>query len=216
MKKKFRNIFLIALLAIIGVTATMYSCSKESMLPNDQKESELVDVKSMIPDLPKICGKVIEKKLYNGSGRSVGIAYIYNDKENLHVLLSALPGHYFREAYLHSAQREFNFPMNADGNPDFTQFDYTGTTSVFSNIRNIVVPIESIENNRFFSVVVQVRDSRNDIVKQRAWIEGHSFGETGEGKYFVHIINRCKADPVDFPAEVFDRPDPVSIPMDKD
>lgn len=224
--KNFRNIILIALTAVAGIAITMYSCEKETIVPNRSESTEVLELKTFLPDpLPvTICGEVMKKKIVNANKETVGYAYMYNDSEKFCVILHANDGNFFKDAYM-ATQADFNtFPLNSDGNPDFTNFRFKIEGKRLSNIRRFEVPIERMKETKYISVVAQVRHEKNaDLeIKERAWVQGgRKYGESSEGSILIFNVTDClteaggKTPPIDLPEEELAKPAPVAVPADK-
>lgn len=224
--KNFRNIILIALVAVAGITITMYSCEKETIVPNTVETPEVLELKTFLPDpLPvTICSEVTRKKIVNANKETVGYAYMYNDKKNFCVILHANEGNYFKDAYM-ATQPDFNtFPLNSDGNPDFTNFRYKIEGKRLSNIRRFEIPLDRMKKTKYISVMAQVRHERNaDLeVKERAWVQGgRKYGDSSEGSILIFNVTDCitvdggKTPPIDVMEEETAKPAPVALPADK-
>jgi hypothetical protein len=228
--KNFRNIILIALVAVAGFMITMYSCEKETIVPNAGETPEMLELKTFLPDpLPvTICGEVIRKKIVNANEETVGYAYMYNDAKKFYVIMQANDGNYFKDAFM-ATQADFNtFPLNSDGNPDFTNFRFKIEGKRLSNIRRFEIPLYRMKETKYISVMAQVRHERNaDLeVKERAWVRGgRQYGESAEGSILIFNVQDCftdtvpadngKTPPIDVPVEGMAKPKPTSIPADK-
>jgi hypothetical protein len=227
--KSLRTFILIALVAVAGISVTMYSCEKETIVPNTGETPELLELKTFLPDpLPvTICGEVIKKKIVNANKEIVGYAYMYNDAKKFNVILNATDGNYFKDAYM-ATQADFNtFPMNSEGNPDFTNFRFKIEGKRLSNIRRFEIPIDRMKETKYISIMTQVRHERNaDLeIKERAWVHGgRKYGESSEGSILIFNVEDCftdtvsgngKTPPIDVPAEGTAKPTPTAIPADK-
>jgi hypothetical protein len=212
--KNLRNLLIGAVVVVAGVAVTMYSCEKETITPADQLTGETVELKSVLPVEQDICSEIVKKKLVRASGREyVGEAYIYNDAENMYVLLHADKGTFFRDAYLDAQESMEDFPMNSHGNMAFTDFDYKIDGTPMSNVRRFVLPLNKIKGKKYFSAVVQVRSTRYNDVKERAWIQGRLVGGDEKGHAFIYDVEFCKTTPIDLPAENVKPAKPVVEPV---
>jgi len=209
--KNVRNLLIGAAVVVAGVGVTMYSCEKENIVPAEELKGEVLALGSVLPNEQHICAPVVEKNIVRANKEKVGTAYIYNDPENMYVLMFAAEGHFFRDAYLENAPSLDGFPMNTNGNLAFGDFTYSIVGKPISNVRRFVLPIAKLEG-RYFSVMTQVRHSRYNGVKERAWIQGRLIGTDPVGHVFAYEPTLCKTPPAQLPEEQIKMP---KIPVDK-
>lgn len=216
MKKKFRNIFLVALVAITGVTATMYSCSKESILPNEQMSTKTTQPTPDDPILAKYCGEMSKKALISQRGHSIGNAYIYNNGKNLYVHLIADANTYFGNAYLELKENPEDFPLTIRNTPDYLHFSVVLDGLATSKSRKFVIPLEQVRNKKYFSAVVKYDNTRAGRYQYKAWVEGRAYPMSAEGQVVEIALQNCKARPHDFPEEHLAKPELIAIPRDRE
>lgn len=209
--KNLRNLLIGAVVVVAGVAVTMYSCEKENIVPGEEVTGEVQELKSVLPNEQNFCAPVEQKNIIRTNKEKVGTAYIYNDPENMYVLLFGDEGHFFRDAYLEDEADVADFPMNSNGNLAFADFSYSIVGKAMSNVRRFVLPIGKLEG-KYFSVVAQVRHTRYNGVKERAWIQGRLVGNTEKGHVFVYEPTLCKTPPSDLPAEGTVSPAPGANP----
>lgn len=198
-KKNLRTILIVAVLAVAGIAMTMYSCEKETIVPNstDDVTVEEVDLKSIIPNVSMgVCGEIENKNILDANRRIVGKSYIYNDKDNFVVLLTAKRGYYFGNAYLHEAGRVMGFPLNENGDPDYIAFKHRIDAQPFCNYRKFVIPASAIKDKNLISAVTQVIYNNNGREKGLGWIDGTLYGNTKKGRYFEYELKACKPNPM--------------------
>ena len=219
--KNVRNLLIGAVVIVAGVAVTMYSCEKENITPTEEVTGEVQELKSILPHPQEICSEVINHKIVRNNKEKVGEAYMYNNAENFYLILFANEGHFFRDAYLDLENSYETFPLNSDGNPAFTSFDYQVTGKPLSNVRRFEIPIEKMNDAKYMSAVVQVRHSRYNGVKERAWVHGgRTYGDSQKGRIFIYNVEDCsqpepeggKTPPAQLPAEEIKTP---KIPADK-
>ena len=209
--KNLRNLFIGAVVVVAGVGVAMYSCEKENITPAEEVTGEVKELQTVLPNDQHICSPVQEKNIIRPNKEKVGTAYIYNDPEKMYVLLFGDEGHFFRDAYLEDAASVGELPMNSDGNLAFGDFSYQIAGKAMSNVRRFVLPIGKLEG-KYFSVVAQVRHTRYNGVKERAWIQGRLVGNTEKGHVFIYEPKLCKTPASDIPAEEAAAPAPGAHP----
>lgn len=198
---------LILAAASVGIVSmTVYSCDKEEIMPGDQEkraslnENEEVDlVDFQIPNLYEICGEVVEKPILNAKGRSIGTAYLYNDRENAHFVLKAAHGYLLKDAYLDFQAEPSLFVVGRNGEPDLTTFRYRIEGERASNYRVFSVPKDELRGKIFVACKTHYRSSLiptqplvvdyND--KAGAWVEGEKYGNRLPGMIFKNEIHLC-------------------------
>jgi len=219
--KNLKNLLIGAVVVVAGVSVTMYSCEKDNIAPTEEVTGEVQDLKSILPNPQGICSEVVKHKIVRNNKEKVGDAYMYNNAENFYMILFAEEGHFFRDAYLDLENSFESFPLNSDGNPAFTSFDYQITGKPLSNVRRFEIPIEKMNDAKYMSAVVQVRHTRYTDVKERAWVHGgRTYGDSQEGRIFIYNVEDCstpdaedgKTPPIDVPAEEVKTP---KLPADK-
>lgn len=196
MKKSNVKYFLILAVAALGIGAvSMYSCEKETILPNEENLTKVdIDLKTEMPVASSICGEMIQQTIVKADGKVVGEAYYYNDTKYFYVILSTGRGYYMQDAYMDIQNDTRSFPTDKDGNPHVSEFKYSITGNPLSNVRKFRVDLSEMQGKSYISVTAQIRNFlKGKFVGkyERAWIEGRAYGTTEKGRMFLYTKSAC-------------------------
>jgi hypothetical protein len=194
-KKKLSYLIASLLLGLSIFSITFYSCEKENIVPNTSTDnSESYRSKSEMPDLSKICGSVKELNLLGENGEVVGTTLIFNDTKYFYVQFRCNGKYILGDAAMHISPTTDQFPMDLNGNPLISKFDFKIKGQPLSNVRAIIVPISKLYGQSYVAASVQARSYRSDAKQSffiTAWADGRSFGNSVKGKMFLYKRNAC-------------------------
>ena len=201
--------FIAAVILLIGVVGvSFFSCEKEEIVPNMTTPSEdptqleadagnTIRVEPIedidMPELGENCGKVFTKKLKAAGNETVGNVIVYNDDEVYRVQISATRGWYFGRAYAQIAYDMAKFPLDRDGNPDYTHFDHAVKDPQQKKVVEFNIPFSRIELEQFMtSIAVEVTsDPERPGKRMIGWVEGKEYGAKQPGTAFIYKRHPC-------------------------
>lgn len=205
MKKRKSYLFGAAITALFICGMLFFSCEKDEIVPNQYTPTVAMEEnngtlkgqneeKGIIKPLRDNCGQMISRPLMTQGNINVGKAVIYNDSKYFYVKLISKEGMYIGKAYAHIAYDVNRFPLDKNGNPYFTTFDYQNLSSKPKKELYFKIPYEKIELKQFLSSVMCEVFSLPDRpgIKGHAWIQGRPYGETMEGKIFAYSTKTCR------------------------
>lgn len=192
MKKNVRIMILSAVMLTGAVGVTMYSCEKETIVPNNNAEAvKTIGIDGYIPDVSQICGKVQNIDLIDANlGRAVGRAYVYNDKKNFYILLHTNDEIYMKTAYLDAQTSIEEIPQSGGG---FLMSDFTYNVGGFpaTDVRRFKVPIREVLGKEYLACAVKLYSRTDPSRKGYAWVKGKS---VGSGMVFKYNMQECLMD----------------------
>ncbi|TNF49428.1 MAG: hypothetical protein EP305_02855 [Bacteroidetes bacterium] len=192
MKKNVRMLILSAVLLTGVVGVTMYSCEKETIVPNaNTLATKTIGIDGYLPDIKQICGKVQNIDLVDANlGRSVGRAYVYNDKKNFFILLHTNEEIYMKTAYLDAQTSIEEIPQSGGG---FIMNDFTYNVGDLpaTNIRRFKIPISEVLGKEYLACAVKLYSRTDPSRKGYAWVKGKS---VGSGMVFRYNMQECLSD----------------------
>lgn len=208
MKSNAKYFIAAVLIAIGAVGVSFYSCEKEEITPNEttpmddptQLDADADNTIRVEPvadiDMPEVgenCGKVFSKKLMAAGNETVGNVAVYNDGENYIIQIGATRGWYFGRAYAQVAFDMAKFPLDREGNPDYTHYDYAVKDPAQKKVVEFKIALDRIELDNFMtSVAVEVTsDPERPGKRMIAWVEGKEFGESIPGTAYVYKKQAC-------------------------
>lgn len=208
MKSNAKYFIAAVLIAIGAIGVSFYSCEKEEITPNEYTPSpdpaelesdadntmrvEAVEDIDM-PEVGENCGKVFSKKLMAAGNETVGNVAVYNDGENYIVQIGAARGWYFGRAYAQIAYAMAKFPLDREGNPDYTHYDYAEKDPAQKKVVEFKIPLDQIKLDNFLtSVACEVTsDPERPGKRMIAWVEGAEFGATIPGTAYLYKKQPC-------------------------
>ena len=192
MKKNVRIMILSAVMLTGAVGVTMYSCEKETIVPNaNAVATKTIGIDGYLPDIKQICGKVQDLDLVDANlGRSVGRAYVYNDKKNFFILLHTNEEIYMKTAYLDAQTSIEEIPQSGEG---FILNDFTYNVGGLpaTNIRRFKIPIKEVLGKEYLACAVKLYSRTDPSRKGYAWVKGRRIGS---GMVFRYNMQECLSD----------------------
>lgn len=194
MKRSNVKMLLFAAVAALGVTAvSMYSCEKETIVPNQELSEKASD--KNLPVQGSICGKIVEKSLIDEKGRKVGTALFYNDTKYFYAHVTTEKNYLMENTYMHVCKDFSELPLSDKNVPMIENFNNSITGQGASPVRKIRVPLRDMSGQSFVAFATElVKVSNNSAEKTRvhyAWVEGKHFGVSGSGNVIIYKKNVC-------------------------
>lgn len=196
MKKKKLSYLIASILTCLFIAAvSFYSCEKEEILPNTLTDGGTTNkMGTDMPDPTKICGKAKELYLIAHDGAAIGKAIIFNDTKYFYVHFRCNDRYILGDAAMHISPISDQFPLDQNGNPLISEFDFKIKGLPLSSTRAIIVPISKLYGQSYVAASVQAKALRSEgkqTIFLTAWADGRSFGNTVKGKMFFYKKNTC-------------------------
>ena len=147
-----------------------------------------------MPDPSKICGKAKEINLLADDGAIIGKTIIFNDTKYFYVHFKCNERYTLGDAAMHISPASDQFPIDPNGNPLISEFDFKIKGQPLSNTRAIIAPISKLYGQSYVAATVQAKSLRTNEKQSlflTAWVDGRSFGNGLKGKMFLYKKNTC-------------------------
>lgn len=194
MKKSNFKFFLLATVVSAGVVAaSVYSCEKEEIIPNETtKNAESAD--GFVTEPNGVCGVILEKDIVDQQHKTVGQALIYNDTKYFYVVMSSYKSYEFTDVYMQIDDKYGDFPLDESGNPLLKEFEYSITGQPASHARKFKIPLTEMSGVSHLSVgakVKMVMEGSTNTKPITVWVDGKFYGSDKIGRSFVFEKTAC-------------------------
>jgi hypothetical protein len=200
MKKNMKYVFLTGLVALGVAAVSVYSCEKETIVPNTESTSKKPEV------LPAgdICGKMMNKsivKFHNMESDAIGKVYgealIYNDTKYFYVELKSNDKNiYLTDAYMEIAKSPATIPTGEDMDAVLRQFKYHILNRPAAISRKFRVPLNELRNFNLIAVATKFKHMNNGSAESKdsgiLWISGDRINNSSEGFAFDYKKQVCE------------------------
>jgi hypothetical protein len=195
MKKSNLKLIFLAIGVVVGITAvSIYSCEKQQFVPHTT-DAISDDPTRFITEPGAVCGDMIEKRVITQTNKHIANALIYNDTKHFYVILTPTKGNYIVDAYMEMADKIGEFPLDANGNVLYKEFEYAITGKDPSTMRKFRIPVQDIKGYSTGSIAVEVTSNpdRPDR-KTIGWVDGKFIGSEVAGRIFPYTKGVCLTD----------------------
>lgn len=189
---------ILSVILLLGMTAILFACMKETRQEERKIKIDEYNVYSdeTTPTIQGNCGTIHQKDLIREDGQIAGNALVYNDQKYFYVELSTFQGFYMWDAYLHLTNKYGSFPMDQNNNPNLSHFSYTILGRPMSNMKKFRIPINELKGASYVSVAVETKFLREEFnaMPVTAWVNGKVFGASSKGRAFFYLKQICRED----------------------